>query len=95
MFGSWPSLHGAWPIMITIFLPKIVVLKVLGMYLAEWCKEQFIVGVIYILWVWWAAVYLNHHYLVDLLGGLLFVILGYYLGLATVELLKAAFKVPH
>lgn len=78
VFGSWPSLHGAWPIMITIFLPRIVVLKVLG--------------VIYILWVWWAAMYLNHHFLVDLLGGLLFVILGYFLGLATLEVLKTVFK---
>jgi membrane-associated phospholipid phosphatase len=51
------------------------------------------IGVVYILWVWWAAVYLNHHYLVDLLGGLLFVAFAYYTGMGLIEVLKWLFKV--
>jgi len=63
VFGSFPSLHGAWPIMITIFTPTRKIFKVLG--------------TVYASLVWWAAMYLNHHYLTDLLGGLLMVIVCY------------------
>jgi hypothetical protein len=78
VFGSFPSLHGAWPIMITIFAPPHRVLKV-G-------------GGIYVGLVWWAAMYLNHHFLLDLLGGAAYVLFAYFVGMSTIKILKAAFK---
>ena len=30
--------------------------------------------------VWWAAVFLNHHFIVDLLGGLVYCLIGFFLG---------------
>lgn len=34
---------------------------------------------LYVLWVWWAALYLQHHYLIDLLGGALYAEALYFL----------------
>jgi hypothetical protein len=76
VFGSFPSLHAAWPLMITLFAPTRV-LKAIGS--------------IYVLWVWWAAVYLNHHFFVDVLGGALYVLFAYFVGKATVRLMKRWF----
>lgn len=78
VFGSFPSLHGAWPIMITLFTPA--------------GKKYKIAGAIYAGLVWWAAMYLNHHYLADLLGGLLFVIANYIGGLALLRVIMNHFK---
>jgi hypothetical protein len=55
VFGAFPSLHAAWPFLIALFcLPNI------GTRMLGW---------LYVVWVWWAAMYLRHHYLLDLLGG--------------------------
>jgi inositol phosphorylceramide synthase catalytic subunit len=54
VFGSFPSLHAAWPFTIAFFSTD----KVLGKW--KW---------IYVAWVWWAAIYLIHHYIVDIIGG--------------------------
>jgi membrane-associated phospholipid phosphatase len=78
VFGSFPSLHGAWPIMITIFAPSSKIIK--------------FVGTIYVVLVWWAAMYLNHHFLVDLIGGLLYVIVCYVLGMLALRFSLAKFK---
>jgi len=78
VFGSFPSLHGAWPIMITIFTPN--------------GKRFKIAGAIYASLVWWAAMYLNHHYLTDLLGGLFFVIITYLGGLVSLHFFVNYFK---
>jgi len=66
VFGSFPSLHGAWPLMMALFVPKL--------------KFKIIFG-FYSVWVWWAAMYLNHHFLIDLIGGAAYVILSYVLGM--------------
>jgi len=66
VFGSFPSLHGAWPLMMMLFVPKTGLKAVFAFYGA---------------WVWWAAMYLNHHFLVDLIGGALYVAMSYVLGL--------------
>jgi PAP2 superfamily len=63
VFGSFPSLHGAWPFLIAIYTPT----DILGNF--KW---------LYVAWVWWAALYLKHHYLVDLLGGALYTLVPYY-----------------
>jgi len=62
VFGSFPSLHAAWPFLIAAYSTK------LGH--AKW---------LYVLWVWWAAIYLKHHYIIDLAGGALytFVAIGF------------------
>mmetsp|Transcript_12023 Transcript_12023/g.21764 ORF Transcript_12023/g.21764 Transcript_12023/m.21764 type:complete len:329 (-) Transcript_12023:119-1105(-) len=51
VFGSFPSLHAAWPYMLASFRP------VIGWKM--W---------VYTFWVWWAALYLQHHYILDLIG---------------------------
>jgi len=78
VFGSFPSLHAAWPIMITIFTPPLKSLKILG--------------VVYAAIVWWAALYLNHHFLVDLLGGLAFVIFSYHFGMLGIQVIQSLLK---
>lgn len=78
VFGSFPSLHGAWPIMITMFTPPGKAFK--------------IAGATYAGLVWWAAMYLNHHFLTDLIGGLLFVLVNYFGGLALLRLIQNYFK---
>jgi len=78
VFGSFPSLHGAWPIMITLFTPP--------------GKGYKIAGTIYASLVWWAAMYLNHHYLTDLLGGLFFVIVNYMGGMVALNYFVIYFK---
>jgi len=78
VFGSFPSLHGAWPIMITIFAPSRRIFKIMG--------------AIYASLVWWAAMYLNHHFLVDLLGGLFYVIVCYMAGMLVLRFLLDKFQ---
>jgi len=78
VFGSFPSLHAAWPIMITLFLPQNKIYKVLGL-----C---------YTAVVWWAAMYLNHHFLIDLIGGGVYVLFSYLFGLSTLETIKSLFR---
>jgi membrane-associated phospholipid phosphatase len=62
VFGTWPSLHAAWPYLVATFrpapFPRAHPLRI-AMYL-------------YVAWVWWAAIYLQHHYLADVLGGALY-----------------------
>ncbi|MBI4366094.1 MAG: inositol phosphorylceramide synthase [Deltaproteobacteria bacterium] len=56
VFGAMPSMHGAWPILMYRFrdgLPRWVGRTLLG----------------YTALMWFAAVYLQHHYVVDLLVG--------------------------
>src|SRR3990167_7951163 len=63
VFGSFPSLHGAWPFLISIYTPT----HVLGNF--KW---------LYVAWIWWAALYLKHHYLVDLLGGAFYTLVPFF-----------------
>jgi len=77
VFGSFPSLHGAWPIVITIFAP---------------IKSLKIIGTAYVAIVWWAAVYLNHHFMVDLIGGGLYVFVSYYIGAWTLKAFRRYFR---
>jgi membrane-associated phospholipid phosphatase len=78
VFGSFPSLHAAWPICITLFAPNYPILK--------------FVGFLYTALVWWAAMYLNHHYLVDLIGGAVFTFFSYFAGTQAVELMMKCLK---
>lgn len=92
VFGSFPSLHAAWPFLLASYT---TLMRVPFPTILKWC---------YVLWVWWAAVFTKHHFLVDVLGGALYVILAlvisryvlkkdlisYYLEKKTEELEKAS-----
>ncbi|PXF47232.1 Inositol phosphorylceramide synthase catalytic subunit aur1 [Gracilariopsis chorda] len=59
VFGAWPSLHAAWPYLIARFPSHFPSLLARVLWL-------------YALLVWWAAIYLRHHYLADIVGAILF-----------------------
>jgi len=56
-FGAFPSLHVAWPAIILVNNP--------------WIGKKF--AWFHVVWIAWAAMYSNHHYGVDALGGILLV----------------------
>lgn len=67
IFGSFPSLHAAWPFIACYFTVN---------------KRHFwkrVVWPIYLAWIWWAAVYLKHHFIVDVIGGVAVAALAIYL----------------
>jgi PAP2 superfamily len=56
VFGAFPSLHAGWATIHALFLQHLF--------------PQFRIALLaYVLWVWWATMYLTHHYFVDLIGG--------------------------
>ena len=59
VFGAFPSLHSGFACIIAMFL---------GFLLPR--RAVFIGSGIYVLWLWWATMYLQHHYFIDVLGGL-------------------------
>jgi inositol phosphorylceramide synthase catalytic subunit len=61
VFGSFPSLHAAWPFLLSIFSPSIG-------------KPVYVYTVI----VWWAALYLRHHFVLDLVSGAFYAGVAYY-----------------
>ena len=56
-FGAFPSLHVAWPAIILVNQP--------------WISKKF--AWLHVIWIVWAALYSNHHYGVDALGGIILV----------------------
>ncbi|KAL9948785.1 Aureobasidin resistance protein Aur1 [Verticillium nonalfalfae] len=55
-FGAFPSLHAADAVLEALFM--------------IYCFPRFRAFFIsYVAWIWWATMYLNHHYAVDLVGG--------------------------
>jgi membrane-associated phospholipid phosphatase len=60
VFGTWPSLHAAWPYLMAIFRPR------------PQPRPVRVLTWVYVAWVWWAAMYLQHHYFADVLGGALY-----------------------
>jgi len=63
VFGSFPSLHVAWPALICTFIR----LPSLGVPLAGKLAAHF-----YLFWVCFAVLYLDHHFIMDVLGGMLY-----------------------
>lgn len=57
VFGSFPSLHAAWPIIACYFT------------MSKRHLWKRVIWPIYLIWIWWAAVYSKHHFIVDVLGG--------------------------
>ncbi len=75
VFGSFPSLHASWPLHIAVY---------------TWKNGKFfkMFWVVYICWIWWAAIYLKHHFLIDIIGAVLYVVI-------TQILSRGLFKKPH
>lgn len=65
-FGAFPSLHSADATLEALFMQ----------YFFPRLRPLFI---FYVGWVWWATMYLNHHYAVDLVGGSLIAAMTYYI----------------
>jgi len=58
-WGAWPSLHSGFAVYSAFFL----------IYLFPKYSPIFL---LYVAWIWWATMYLGHHYFFDLLGGLVY-----------------------
>ncbi|ORX79193.1 PAP2-domain-containing protein [Anaeromyces robustus] len=58
-WGAWPSLHSGFAVYSALFLSYIY---------PKYCPLFFM----YVAWIWWATMYLGHHYFVDLLGGFVY-----------------------
>jgi len=63
-FAAIPSLHGAYPIVLSFFAYK------------KFCWNPWLLS-LYPAAVWFSAVYLNHHYVVDLIIGGAYVVVAY------------------
>ncbi|RDW85729.1 putative IPT1 [Coleophoma crateriformis] len=57
VFGAFPSLHGAFSVCCFLFI-------------ARYSTRGFYMLGFYVLWQFWATMYLHHHWRIDLLGGL-------------------------
>jgi len=63
-FAAIPSLHGAYPIIISMFT-----------YMKF--KKYKVILILYPVITWWAAVYLDHHYIIDLIIGGMYILIAY------------------
>ncbi|KAF8938273.1 hypothetical protein EDD21DRAFT_392340 [Dissophora ornata] len=68
VFGAFPSLHSADACMLAFFL-----VYVFG-------PRSIPFALTYILWIWWATMYLGHHYVVDLVGGGSYAVIAFWIG---------------
>ena len=64
MFAAFPSMHSALPFLISLFAIKI------------WKKKALPV-LIFPVGVWFSAVYLGEHYVVDVLGGIVYAVAAF------------------
>ncbi|KAG0259641.1 Aureobasidin resistance protein Aur1 [Mortierella polycephala] len=70
VFGAFPSLHSgcAWQLaFFTVF---------------AFGPRSIPIALLYVFWIWWAAMYLNHHYVVDLVGGGVYAVIAFWIGSA-------------
>lgn len=65
-FAAIPSLHGAYPIVVSFFAWKKF-------------RKYKVLLIFYPIATWFSAVYLNHHYVVDLLIAVLYIVVAYFL----------------
>ncbi|KAG0330060.1 Aureobasidin resistance protein Aur1 [Dissophora globulifera] len=68
VFGAFPSLHSADACLIAFF----------AVYVFGPRSIPFALG--YIFWIWWATMYLGHHYVVDLVGGGAYAVIAFWIG---------------
>lgn len=65
VFGAFPSLHAASATLEALFLSYVF-------------PKLRPVWILYTLWLWWATMYLSHHYAVDLVAGSLLAVYVFY-----------------
>ncbi|KAF8953535.1 Aureobasidin resistance protein Aur1 [Podila verticillata] len=68
VFGAFPSLHSACAWQLAFFLVFIFGPR----------SIPFVVA--YVFWIWWATMYLGHHYVVDLVGGAGYAVVAFWIG---------------
>ena len=66
VFGALPSLHSANATIEALYLA----------YIFPWTKKWVIA---YVFWMWWATMYLTHHYFVDLVFGSILAVCTFYI----------------
>ncbi|KAF9288992.1 Aureobasidin resistance protein Aur1 [Mortierella alpina] len=68
VFGAFPSLHSGCAWQLAFFTVFVFGPRALPVALA------------YVLWIWWSAMYLGHHYVVDLVGGAIYAVFAFWIG---------------
>lgn len=63
-FGSFPSMHTGWPLLVLMH---------------QWTVGGRVVSLVHVVWIGWSALYLQHHFLLDLVGAYVFVLFGVWL----------------
>ncbi|KAI7855856.1 hypothetical protein BDC45DRAFT_504894 [Circinella umbellata] len=66
VFGAFPSLHSANATFTMLFL----------FYLK---RKLWPLCVVHVMWMWWATMYLTHHYLIDLVGGSMYAFCAFFI----------------
>ena len=67
MYGAMPSIHSAYPTLIYLHLGK-------------YKKRNFIIFLPFLLFIFFALIYLGEHYAVDVIAGILFTLLIFFIG---------------
>lgn len=67
VFGAFPSLHSADAVLTALFLVFVFGPR----------SIPFAMG--YVFWIWWATMYLGHHYVVDLVGGAAYAVIAFWI----------------
>lgn len=66
VFGAFPSLHSGSAVMEALFMSYLF-------------PQAGPILVLYVMWIWWATMYLTHHYFIDLIGGALLSLFVFYI----------------
>lgn len=66
VFGAIPSMHAGFPLLVILFAHRFLKKGMTPLYL-------------YMFLIWFSAVYLRHHYVIDLIAGVLYVFVAYFL----------------
>ncbi len=62
--AAFPSMHAAYPVLVALFL-------------AERSRRAALLWLPFLLLIWFATVYLGHHYVIDLIGGAFYAVVCY------------------
>src|SRR6266542_2225164 len=65
VFGAFPSLHSGCAIIQALFISYII-------------PKSRLFCFAYVMWIWWACMYLTHHYMVDLVGGGVYAVIAFW-----------------
>lgn len=78
LVAAVPSLHSAYPFLFALIIRKI------------WGNTWFYVSMLYPITIWFAVVYLGEHYVFDVLAGIAYAALSYWLAPHVVRMLRKA-----